>query len=286
MAAKQGGKQAQKTPRLQPSARANWEEVTPEQMEKDITASKASSKNNKKLVKEVGASKVLKKIAKKTTKKKSVVKKVAKSTTKKTKQRKKNKDPTYNPKPDSSGASPIEHNLGNGLTMLIDAQSSFKPEYCQKLIEHMRMGDSFYTFGFTIGVGRRTLYHWLDKFPIFKDAYDLAWCGCLKFYEDLFKYDTLGMEPTMTGPDGKKIKLNKLKSDNLKYTLSRRFKEVYAEKQEIEAKTTSYDGNVDISQLTGEALDKRQKDLESQLNGTAKLIATLASPNPLKESDT
>lgn len=300
--------------RLQPPPSANCEEITPEQMEKDITDSKVPKKMLNKVVKKTKkvtkVPEVLNKVNKKVEKTSKKATKVSKKQTNVTKgnitpkeikdpdvlfgtvkapdktEQPSKKDGVYNPTPNSSGASPVEHNLGNGLTMLIDAQSSFKPVYCQKLVEHMRNGDSFYTFGFTVGVGRATLYHWLTKFPIFKDAYDLAWCGCLKFYEDLFKYDTLGLEPNMTGPDGNKLKLNKLKSDNLKYTLSRRFKEVYAEKQEIEAKTTSFDGNVDISQLTGEALDKRQKDLESQLAGTAKLIATLAGPNPLEEGNT
>lgn len=255
----------------------SWIEIAPDDMAQEIADSKKPNAKQ--------STKVSKKTATNLENKKTKAAKPSETQEPKAEKENTSKSKVYDPTPDSGGASPIEYNLGNGLKMSIDSQSQFKPEYCQKLIEHMRQGDSFESFGFTIGIGRRTLYIWVQKFPLFKDAYDLAWCGCLKFYEDLFKYDTLGMKPTMKGPDGQTIELSKLKSDNLKFTLGRRFKELYAEKQEIEAKTTHHDGHVDISQLTGEALDKRQKDLESQLAGTTELITKLTGPNPLEEGN-
>lgn len=50
--------------------------------------------------------------------------------------------------------------------------SSYRPEYCQKLIEHMRLGHGFHTFGVTLDpmVSHQTLYDWLDAHQEFLEA--------------------------------------------------------------------------------------------------------------------
>lgn len=50
--------------------------------------------------------------------------------------------------------------------------SSYSPAYCKKLIEHMRLGHGFHTFGATLDpmVSHQTLYDWLDAHPEFLEA--------------------------------------------------------------------------------------------------------------------
>ena len=57
--------------------------------------------------------------------------------------------------------------------------TDYKPEYCQKLIEHGREGLSFDTFSAVVGVTRQTLYNWLKVHPEFERA--------KKEYEDVCK---------------------------------------------------------------------------------------------------
>lgn len=46
----------------------------------------------------------------------------------------------------------------------------YKPEFCQKLIDHMREGDSFETFGAIVGKSKRTLYNWTEQYAEFQEA--------------------------------------------------------------------------------------------------------------------
>lgn len=48
--------------------------------------------------------------------------------------------------------------------------TSYREEYCQKLIDHMGSGYSFESFGAKIGVGRATIYRWIDLHSEFRDA--------------------------------------------------------------------------------------------------------------------
>jgi hypothetical protein len=48
--------------------------------------------------------------------------------------------------------------------------SSYKPEYCQMLIDHMASGLSFESFGATIGHYRDITFEWAKKYPDFADA--------------------------------------------------------------------------------------------------------------------
>ena len=48
--------------------------------------------------------------------------------------------------------------------------SDFDPGYCAMLIEHMREGLSFESFGGVIGKCKQTLYNWEKEFPEFLDA--------------------------------------------------------------------------------------------------------------------
>lgn len=58
----------------------------------------------------------------------------------------------------------------------------YKPEYCQKLIDHMATGHSFVSFAGTINVGKRTIYEWVEKHPEFAAAKQIAKSKCEEFY--------------------------------------------------------------------------------------------------------
>lgn len=61
--------------------------------------------------------------------------------------------------------------------------TKYKPEYCQKLIDHCKQGLSFETFGATIGVARDCVFEWAKTFPEFSDAKSTALDQAQLFYE-------------------------------------------------------------------------------------------------------
>ncbi len=48
--------------------------------------------------------------------------------------------------------------------------TKYKPEYCQQLIEHMREGQSFWTFAAKIETSWEALSNWCEKHPDFREA--------------------------------------------------------------------------------------------------------------------
>ena len=48
--------------------------------------------------------------------------------------------------------------------------TQFKDEYCEKLIEHMKQGYSYASFGAVVHVCEDTLYEWKKKHPSFAEA--------------------------------------------------------------------------------------------------------------------
>lgn len=63
--------------------------------------------------------------------------------------------------------------------------SLYKPEYCEKLIEHMSSGLSFETFGASIDVCRATVFNWVNEHPEFLDAKKKAFDKCQIFWEKI-----------------------------------------------------------------------------------------------------
>lgn len=70
--------------------------------------------------------------------------------------------------------------------------TTYLPEYCEKLVEHMRMGNSFESFGAVCGSHRDTLYEWEKVHPEFSDAKKTGKELSLKFYEDMGKMIATG----------------------------------------------------------------------------------------------
>jgi hypothetical protein len=70
--------------------------------------------------------------------------------------------------------------------MSIGRPTIFKEEYCQMLIEHMRQGYSFESFGaYPVCVTKDTLYSWLKQHPQFAYAKKLGTIECRKLWEKL-----------------------------------------------------------------------------------------------------
>jgi hypothetical protein len=59
----------------------------------------------------------------------------------------------------------------------------YKPDHAASLIEHMKDGSSFMSFGAVVGVSKATLYDWLDTYPEFKEAYEVAKLQALSWWE-------------------------------------------------------------------------------------------------------
>lgn len=64
----------------------------------------------------------------------------------------------------------------------------FKPEYCEKLFEHIKNGCSLQTFSNIIGVSPNIIRKWLNLNPQFSDALER---GRKAYYDKLRKRGTV-----------------------------------------------------------------------------------------------
>lgn len=63
--------------------------------------------------------------------------------------------------------------------------SKFDFDYCRKLIEHMKKGKSFASFGGVIGVSITTLSNWANKIDEFKHAKEIGLLCQMNEWEDI-----------------------------------------------------------------------------------------------------
>ena len=103
----------------------------------------------------------------------------------------------------------------------------YKKEFCQMLIDHMKKGFSFRTFTTVIGISRTSLYRWVDTYPEFKAAKEIAEDYALSFYEQRMAVKASGQD--VKGIDSKKIDMTAII-----FPLKTRFHEIYGEKQRID----------------------------------------------------
>lgn len=61
--------------------------------------------------------------------------------------------------------------------------TKYKPKYCKMLIDHMKSGLSFESFGAVIDVNRDSLFEWVKRHKAFSDAKDVAFEKCRLFWE-------------------------------------------------------------------------------------------------------
>ena len=77
--------------------------------------------------------------------------------------------------------------------------TKYKPEYCEELINHMKLGLSFESFAGKIGVCRDTLYAWRDAHSEFSDAIKKGKSASLLVWEHRLNeavYDPKGVNAT------------------------------------------------------------------------------------------
>jgi transposase len=89
----------------------------------------------------------------------------------------------------------------------------YRPEYCNRLIDHMSQGLSFITFAATIDVNTDTLYEWERNFHAFSEAKKAAFNKCQLFWENI------GIEGIWNEPNGKT-----LNTGNYVFQMKNRFK--------------------------------------------------------------
>ena len=65
--------------------------------------------------------------------------------------------------------------------------TKYNPEYGDRLIEHMKGGNSLEAFCSLIGVSKQTAYQWLEKYPEFYDARKRGEGHLHLFYENMGK---------------------------------------------------------------------------------------------------
>lgn len=63
--------------------------------------------------------------------------------------------------------------------------TKYRAEFGEALVEHMKRGLSFESFGASIGVSKETLYTWLKRHPQFLDARKQGWPHLEMFYLQL-----------------------------------------------------------------------------------------------------
>lgn len=61
--------------------------------------------------------------------------------------------------------------------------SKYRPEYCELLVQHMRQGLSFESFGAEVYAHKETLYQWVKRYPDFHDAKKMGTEFCRSFWE-------------------------------------------------------------------------------------------------------
>lgn len=70
--------------------------------------------------------------------------------------------------------------------------TKYRKEYCQKLIDHMKQGYSYETFGTVIKVASSNLYEWEKKHKDFREAKKIAFNECQLFWEKMGMGGTAG----------------------------------------------------------------------------------------------
>jgi hypothetical protein len=75
--------------------------------------------------------------------------------------------------------------------------TTYKPEYCQMLIEHMKKGFSFKSFAADVDCHYDTLYAWKEAHPDFSEAKKIGEAKSLKHWEQIGQMMVLGQLKTI-----------------------------------------------------------------------------------------
>lgn len=83
-------------------------------------------------------------------------------------------------------------NLKSGNMINLGRKSKYRPEYDAMVIEHMKKGYSFESFGAIVHVAKQTIYTWMKEHPSFMDAVQEGVTQSLLFWEAMGIQGTAG----------------------------------------------------------------------------------------------
>ena len=105
--------------------------------------------------------------------------------------------------------------------------TTYKEEYCDEIIEHMKSGKSLASFAASLGTHRQVIYQWMDKNEEFKDA-----CKAAQELSQIW-WEEFAMQAA-SGRIYDKVhegKYDKHNPNMIQFMMSRRFKDFYRDKQ-------------------------------------------------------
>jgi hypothetical protein len=127
--------------------------------------------------------------------------------------------------------------------------TTYKPEYCEMLIDHMSSGLSFESFAGVVRSTKQTLYSWCHNFPEFLDAKSQATELCRLWWEQAGRNGMF-----MGGKD------NPFQSAIWVYNMKCRFRDEWMETKEINLKAKVQEITKEEAQAELEALKQMIKE--------------------------
>ena len=95
---------------------------------------------------------------------------------------------------------------------------------CEQLVAFMAQGKSFLAFGGKVRVGKTTLYNWAQRYPEFKEAWEIGEAAYREYWENLNAMGGAGIEMTKKDKDGKEVRI-KPNPAFVTFTLARKLKD-------------------------------------------------------------
>lgn len=120
--------------------------------------------------------------------------------------------------------------------------TSYRPEYCEKVIELGKLGKSLAQFASNFNVSRQTIDNWAEDYPEFLEALNKAKAHAQDWWENA------GQEGMFLGGSG-------FNAAVWKATVQARFREDYTERQEIH-QTGSMEHKHSVKEMTNEELEE------------------------------
>lgn len=129
--------------------------------------------------------------------------------------------------------------------------TKYKPEFCQLLMEHMKLGYSFECFGAEVLVTEKTLYNWVDKYPDFLQSKRLGEKLCQKWWEKL----------------GRGIVSGKIQGNAAVYIFNMKNRFNWSDKREV-----ALSGSVEINSITDLLIESEREDDVIDITPDKKMI--------------
>lgn len=104
----------------------------------------------------------------------------------------------------------------------VGRKSKYKPEFAEKLVQHMRQGLSFEAFGGEVGVSTETLYRWIKAKKEFSEAKKIGENLSRLFWERMGMGGMLGTLHT-DGPGGTQVPVKNFNATVWIFNMKNRF---------------------------------------------------------------